>query len=68
MVVNIKGFWDPFCALIDHMKRVKFIRDDLSFDLLIADRVSDILPMIRNAMAPINEHDKEMKEAQPHNL
>jgi hypothetical protein len=50
------------------MKRVKFIRDDLSFDLLIADRVSDILPMIRNAMAPINEHDKEMKEAQPHNL
>jgi uncharacterized protein (TIGR00730 family) len=68
LVANIKGFWEPFCALIDHMKRVKFIRDDLSFDLLIADRVSNILPMIRNAMAPIDERDKEMKEAQPHNL
>ena len=65
LLANIKGFWEPLCALIDHMKRLKFIRDDLSFDLLVADRIADILPMLRKAIAPIEEHEKEMKAAQP---
>lgn len=68
LVANIKDFWEPLSALIDHMKRVKFIRDDLNFDLLVADRVEDILPMLRHAMAPVEEHEKEMKAAQPHHL
>jgi uncharacterized protein (TIGR00730 family) len=68
LVANIKGFWDPFCALIDHMKRTNFIRQDLSFDLLVADRVADILPMLRSAIAPVEEHEKEMKAAQPEHL
>jgi len=68
LVANIKGFWEPLCALIDHMKRIKFIRDDLNFDLLVAEEVADILPMLQQAMAPVEEHEKEMKEAQPHNL
>ena len=68
LVANIKGFWEPLCALIDHMKRIKFIRDDLNFDLLVADQVADILPLLQQAMAPVEEHEKEMKEAQPHNL
>ena len=65
LLANIKGFWEPLCALIDHMKRLKFIRDDLSFDLLVADRIADILPMLRKAIAPVEEHEKEMKAAQP---
>jgi uncharacterized protein (TIGR00730 family) len=68
LVANIKGFWEPLCGLIDHMKRIKFIRDDLNFDLLVADEVADILPLLRQAMAPVEEHEKEMKEAQPYNL
>ena len=68
LVANIKGFWEPLCALIDHMKRIKFIRDDLNFDLLVADQVADILPMLHKAMAPVEEHEKEMKEAQPHHF
>jgi uncharacterized protein (TIGR00730 family) len=68
LAVNIKDFWNPLCALLDHMKRVKFIRDDLSFSLLVADRVADILPLLRQAMAPIEEHEKEMKGPQPHHL
>jgi hypothetical protein len=35
---------------------------------LVADQVADILPLLRRAMAPVEEHEKEMKEAQPHNL
>jgi uncharacterized protein (TIGR00730 family) len=68
LVANIKGFWEPLCALIDHMKRIQFVREDLNFELLVADQVADILPLLRQAMAPVEEHEKEMKEAQPHNL
>lgn len=68
LVANINGFWNPFCALIDHMKRTNFIRADLSFDLLVAERAADILPMLNKAIAPVEEHEKEMKAAQPHHL
>src|SRR5215813_8058102 len=44
LIANIKHFWDPLCALINHMKALEFIRDDLSFELLVADNVDDILP------------------------
>ncbi|HEX5211321.1 MAG TPA: TIGR00730 family Rossman fold protein, partial [Pseudolabrys sp.] len=49
LLANIKGFWQPLCALLDHMKALEFIRNDLNFDLLIADKVEDILPMLRKA-------------------
>ena len=39
LLANIKNFWHPLCALIDHMKRLEFIRGDLNFDLLVADKV-----------------------------
>jgi uncharacterized protein (TIGR00730 family) len=60
LLANIKGFWDPLCALIDHMKALEFIRSDLSFDLLVADKVESILPMLRDAAAAVSESEKEM--------
>ena len=60
LLANIKGFWDPLCALIDHMKALEFIRSDLSFDLLVADKVENILPMLREAAAAVSESEKEM--------
>jgi uncharacterized protein (TIGR00730 family) len=68
LLANIKGFWKPLCALIEHMKRLQFIRDDLDFDLLVANRVSDILPMLKKAIAPVSESDKKLKTAQPYEL
>jgi uncharacterized protein (TIGR00730 family) len=68
LVANIKDFWQPLSALIDHMKRIKFIRDDLDFSLLVANEVADILPLLHRAIAPIEEHEKKMKEAQPHHF
>ena len=26
LLANIKGFWDPLCALLDHMQELQFIR------------------------------------------
>ena len=49
LLANIKGFWEPLCALLDHMKTLEFIRGDLNFDLLVAGKVEDILPMLRKA-------------------
>ncbi|MGC1570749.1 MAG: TIGR00730 family Rossman fold protein [Pseudolabrys sp.] len=60
LLANIKHFWDPLCALIDHMKALEFIRGDLNFDLLVADKVDDILPMLKNAAAAVSEEEKEM--------
>ena len=33
LLANINGFWQPLCALLDHMKTLEFIRGDLDFDL-----------------------------------
>jgi uncharacterized protein (TIGR00730 family) len=60
LLANIKHFWDPLCALINHMKALEFIREDLSFDLLVADTVDDILPMLKTAAAVVSEEEKEM--------
>ena len=49
LLANIEGFWEPLCALLDHMKTLEFIRGDLNFDLLVAGKVEDILPMLRKA-------------------
>lgn len=60
LLANIKGFWAPLCALIDHMKKLEFIRGDLNFDLLIADKVADILPMLQKAAASVSDEEKVM--------
>lgn len=62
LLANIKGFWDLLCALIDHMKKLEFIRGDLNFELLVADKVADILPMLQEAAAAVPEEEKKMPE------
>jgi len=68
LIANIKGFWQPLCALIDHMKQSQFIRGDLDFELLVADKVGDILPMLRKAIAPVSEADKKLTGAKADEL
>jgi len=63
LLANIEGFWQPLCALLDHMKALEFIRGDLNFDLLVADKVADILPMLQQAAAAVPEDAKKMTTA-----
>ena len=58
-LANINGFWEPLCELIDHMKKLGFIRPDLSFDLSVADRVEDILPLLQAAAKPKEKEELE---------
>jgi hypothetical protein len=63
LLANIKGFWEPLCALLDHMKKLEFIRGDLSFDLLVADKVDDIVPMLRKAANAVPASAKQLSAA-----
>ncbi len=63
LLANIAGFWQPLCALLDHMKTLEFIRGDLNFDLLVADKVADILPMLQKAAQALPEAAKKMTTA-----
>ena len=60
LILNELGFWDPLCALLDHMKNLDFIRAELSINLLVAERVSDILPKLHEALRAVSEREKEM--------
>jgi hypothetical protein len=63
LIANIKDFWQPLSALIDHMKALDFIRAGMDFDLLVADRIDDILPMLKKAAEAIPEAAKDMPPA-----
>jgi uncharacterized protein (TIGR00730 family) len=60
LIANIDGFWDPLCALLQHMTKLEFIRAGLTFNLLVADTVDDILPKLFEAARVIPEEAKEM--------
>lgn len=61
LAANIGGFWDPLCALLDHMRSLAFIRNGLSVSLLVAERVEDILPKLQEAARPVAEAEKLME-------
>jgi uncharacterized protein (TIGR00730 family) len=60
LLANIDGFWEPLFALLAHMRATQFIRSGLSVDILKAERVTDILPQLRAAVARIPEGAEEM--------
>jgi uncharacterized protein (TIGR00730 family) len=63
LLANIKKFWDPLCALLDHMRELHFIRSGLEVNYLVAPRVEDILPMLSKAARGVTEAETAMKIA-----
>jgi uncharacterized protein (TIGR00730 family) len=63
LLANVKGFWDPLCALIDHMKALQFIHSQPNFTVLVTDTVEQILPMLRDFAAQVPEEAKRMEPA-----
>jgi uncharacterized protein (TIGR00730 family) len=68
LMANIDRFWDPMCALLDHMRAMQFIRDGLTVAPLVVDSVEEILPALRDATRHISEGEKEMKTVEPERL
>src|SRR5215510_13439046 len=61
LVANIDGFWDPLCALLDHMRNMYFIRPGLTVSPLVVDTAEEILPALEAAVRVVSEGEKEMK-------
>ena len=60
LLANIKGFWDPLCALLDHMTAQQFIRTGLDVSYLVANRIEEVLPMLVDAARRMPEKAKAM--------
>jgi len=58
LIANIKQFWDPLLALLEHMKSLAFIRSDLLVEFLVVERVEDILPKLRTAAKALSSAQK----------
>jgi uncharacterized protein (TIGR00730 family) len=63
LLANIKRFWDPLCALLQHMRELRFIRAGLEVEPLVTEQVEDILPMLTEAARGVSEAEKAMKTA-----
>jgi len=61
LILNIKKFWEPLCALLDHMRQLDFIRLELGVTLLVAQRPEEALPMLRAAASQVSEGQKQGK-------
>jgi uncharacterized protein (TIGR00730 family) len=68
LIADIDGFWEPLLALLAHMRATQFIRPTLTIDILKAERVEDILPLLRAAAARAPEDSKEMAPEVAHRL
>ena len=53
VLANIAGFWNPLLALFDGMTAESFIRPGLDLNLLVVDRVEDIIPAIERELARV---------------
>jgi uncharacterized protein (TIGR00730 family) len=52
LLLNLKKFWEPLLALLDHQRKQGFIGNN-SFEYLVSDRVEDIVPKLRAAARAI---------------
>ena len=60
LIANINGYWDPLLELLAHMQAQNFIPPALRVDYLVADKVEDIVPKMREAARHVAEVEKTM--------
>jgi hypothetical protein len=64
VLANFDGFWEPLLALFEKMDRERFIRPGLELNMLLVDRVEDIVPTIEQALAPYPDVSDAQAEAE----
>jgi uncharacterized protein (TIGR00730 family) len=61
LIANVNGFWDPLLTLIDHMRTLGLVpAESRGADLLVVDRIEDILPKLREAARAVSPEEKEL--------
>ncbi len=54
LVLNTEGFWNPLLKLLENFRDMGFVGQHAIDNLLVANKVEDILPELRNAAAPVS--------------
>jgi uncharacterized protein (TIGR00730 family) len=49
LIANLDGFWRPLLGLFAHMRVEGFIREGFELRYLVAEKIGDVLPMLRAA-------------------
>jgi uncharacterized protein (TIGR00730 family) len=61
LIANINGFWDPLLGLLAHMRAQGLVPPAANgVELLVVERVDDILPKLRAAAGAVSEGQKQM--------
>ena len=60
LIADINGFWRPLLALFAHMNGEGFIRRGFEFRYLVAEKIDDVVPMLRAAER--QRRDRESQE------
>lgn len=51
VIADVNGFWRPLLDLFAHMRNNGFIRPNLEVRYMVAEKIVDVVPMIRKAKA-----------------
>lgn len=62
VIADVNGFWRPLLDLFAHMRSNGFIRPDLEVRYMVAEKIVDVVPMLRKARA-MREAIGEMETA-----
>lgn len=54
LILNTEGFWNPLLKLLENFRDMGFVGQHAIDNLLVADKVEDILPKLRNAADPVS--------------
>ena len=61
LIANINRFWEPLVVLIDHMRRLGLVPSSAhGVELLVANRIEDILPKLQEAARAVSPAEKEL--------
>lgn len=50
LLANVANFWKPLLVLIAHMRENGFIRPNIEFNYLVAEKIVDVVPMLQAAL------------------
>jgi uncharacterized protein (TIGR00730 family) len=64
VLLNVEGFWDPLLVLFDRMGTEGFIRPGLELNMLVIERVEDIIPTIDKALSAYQAATEAQVEAE----
>ena len=65
LIADIGGFWRPLLSLVAHMRQSGFIRPEFEVRYLVAERIADVLPMLKKSAETTHRLGAEQESLRP---